>query len=82
MEPRGASDIDGQTDRSTWAGAHESKRGQRTSFNQRVRLGDHYKTDRTLRARFRGSASYGSRLLVVVADLLAKNFGASVRVAL
>jgi len=33
MEPRGASDIDGQTERSIWAGAHESKRGQRTSFN-------------------------------------------------
>ena len=29
----GASDIDGQTERSIWAGAHESKRGQRTSFN-------------------------------------------------
>jgi hypothetical protein len=27
MEPRGASDIDGQTERSIWAGAHESKRG-------------------------------------------------------
>ena len=33
MEPRGASDIDGQTERSIWAGAHESKCGQRTSFN-------------------------------------------------
>ena len=32
MEPRGASDIDGQTERSIWAGAHESKRGKRTSF--------------------------------------------------
>ena len=32
MEPRGASDIDGQTERSICAGAHESKRGQRTSF--------------------------------------------------
>ncbi len=28
-----ASDIDGQTERSQWAGAHESKRGLRTSFN-------------------------------------------------
>jgi hypothetical protein len=27
-----ASDIDGQTERSKWAGAHESKRGQQTSF--------------------------------------------------
>ena len=33
MEPRGASDMDGQTERSTWAGAQESKCGQRTSFN-------------------------------------------------
>ena len=32
MEPRGASDIDGQTERSKWAGAHESKRGKRPSF--------------------------------------------------
>jgi hypothetical protein len=29
MEPRGASDIDGQTERSIWAGAHKSKREQR-----------------------------------------------------
>ena len=28
MEPRGASDIDGQTERSICVGAHESKRGQ------------------------------------------------------
>jgi hypothetical protein len=27
-----ACDIDGKTDRSKWAGAHESKRGQRMSF--------------------------------------------------
>ena len=27
MEPRGASDIDGQTETSIWAGAHESKLG-------------------------------------------------------
>ena len=33
MEPRDASTIDGQTERSKCAGAHESKRGQRTSFN-------------------------------------------------
>jgi hypothetical protein len=33
MEPGGASDIDGQTERSIWAGAHESKRAQRASFN-------------------------------------------------
>jgi hypothetical protein len=36
MEPRGASDIDGQTERSIWAGAHESKSGQRTSFKPRL----------------------------------------------
>ena len=29
-----ASDIDGQTERLQWAGAHESKRGQRTSFKK------------------------------------------------
>jgi hypothetical protein len=34
MEPRGASDIDGQTERSIWAGAHESKRGQQMSFKR------------------------------------------------
>jgi hypothetical protein len=32
-----ASDIDGQTERSTWAGAHESKRGQQTSFKPFLR---------------------------------------------
>ncbi len=32
MEPRGASDIDGQTERSIWVGAHESKCGQRNEF--------------------------------------------------
>jgi len=32
MEPGDASDIDGQTDGSACAGAHESKQGQRPSF--------------------------------------------------
>jgi hypothetical protein len=32
IEPRGASDIDGQAERPKWAGAHESMRGQRASF--------------------------------------------------
>ena len=30
----------GKTERSKWAGAHESKRGQRTSFNGAVAKGD------------------------------------------
>ena len=29
-----ASDIDGQTERSKWAGAHESKLGSKMSFNR------------------------------------------------
>ncbi len=48
MEPRGASDIDGQTERSIWVGAHESKRGQRMSFNDAARHFErvHVNTDR------------------------------------
>jgi len=34
--------------------------------NQCLRLGDDAKTDRALRARFRGSASYGNALKVLV----------------
>jgi hypothetical protein len=37
--------------------------------NQRVRLGDHDKTDRTFRARFRDSASYGFALKEIVAKV-------------
>jgi len=38
--------------------------------NQCLRLGDDAKTDRTLRARFRESASYGSALSVRAKTLL------------
>ena len=40
MGPRGGSDIDGKTDRSKWAGAHESKGVQRTSFNEADGMSD------------------------------------------
>jgi hypothetical protein len=35
-----ASNIDGQTERSKWAGAHESKCGQRASFNGATGVSD------------------------------------------
>ena len=37
MEPRGASDIDGQTERSIWVGTHESKPGgERVSIKKQT----------------------------------------------
>jgi hypothetical protein len=65
MEPRGASDIDGQTERSIWAGAHESKRGQRTSFNS-------LRTDDRVSAHERHRSTGKPRAIVVAADALSR----------